>query len=51
MLKLASRVFKHDGNLVVVIASGQNIDRAVRLSRSTRKRSGTGIDPYQAYVL
>ena len=47
-----SELLRHDGGLVVVIASGQNIDRAVSVYRAAL---ATGrelvIDPYQAYVL
>lgn len=47
-----SELLKRDGGLVVVIASGQNIDRAVSVYRAARA-SGRElvIDPYQAYIL
>jgi ribonuclease J len=47
-----SELLRHVGGLVVVIASGQNIDRAVSVYRAALA-SGRElvIDPYQAYVL
>ncbi len=47
-----TELLRHDGGLVVVIASGQNIDRAVSVYRAARAASRElVIDPYQAYVL
>jgi ribonuclease J len=47
-----SELLRLDGGLVVIIASGQNIDRAVSVYRAAL---ATGrelvIDPYQAYIL
>ena len=47
-----SELLKRDGGLVVVIASGQNIDRAISVYRAARAAGRElVIDPYQAYVL
>ena len=47
-----SELLRHDGGLVVVIASGQNIDRAVSVYRAALAAGRElVIDPYQAYVL
>jgi len=47
-----SELFKHDGGLVVVIASGQNIDRAISIyNAALADGRELVIDPYQAYVL
>ena len=47
-----TELLRHDGGLIVVIASGQNIDRAVSVYRAA-VASGRElvIDAYQAYVL
>ncbi|MBE3111761.1 MAG: MBL fold metallo-hydrolase, partial [Acidobacteria bacterium] len=47
-----SELLRRDGGLVVVIASGQNIDRAVSVYRAVLAVGRElVIDPYQAYVL
>ncbi|HUS85391.1 MAG TPA: MBL fold metallo-hydrolase [Anaerolineales bacterium] len=47
-----SELFRRDGGLIVVIASGQNIDRAISVYNAALA-SGRElvVDPYQAYVL
>lgn len=47
-----SELLECDGGLVVVIASGQNIDRAISVYRAARAAGRElVIDPYQAYIL
>lgn len=47
-----SELLRHDGGLVVVIASGQNIDRAISVYRAACAAGRElVIDSYQAYVL
>lgn len=47
-----TELLRHDDGLVVVIASGQNIDRAVSVYRAALAAGRElVIDPYQAYIL
>jgi len=47
-----SELLKHDRSLVAVIASGQNIDRAISIYRAVLAAGRElVIDPYQAYIL
>ena len=47
-----SELFRHDAGLVVVIASGQNIDRAISVYNAALAAGRElVIDPYQAYIL
>lgn len=47
-----TELLRHDGGLVVVIASGQNIDRAISVYNAALAAGRElVIDPYQAYVL